>query len=208
MIDLVVPTDRSVEPAGNDATTTRILDAARDQLVDLGLRRTSVEDVARRAGVARITVYRRFAGRDELIRSVVQREAGRVFAAVDEAVAAVDDPEERLAEGFAVLLRSARSHPVLQRLLTTDADELLRSLTTGGSFVVALGREYLVGHLERTGGIEASTLDARAAAEVAVRLTLSFLLTPDSVIALSTDDDARRFARRHLLPTLHRREEP
>jgi hypothetical protein len=39
-------------------------------------------------------------------------------------------------------------------------------------------------------------------AEILVRLTLSFLLTPESAIALHTPDDARAFARRFLVPAL------
>ncbi|MCB0978581.1 MAG: TetR/AcrR family transcriptional regulator [Acidimicrobiales bacterium] len=187
-----------------DPTSAKILAAAYAQLLDFGLRRTTVEDVARRAGVARITVYRRFGGRDELLATLLREEAAKVFAEVDAAVATVDGLEQQLTEGFAVLLRSARSHPLLQRLLTTDADSMIPMLTTGGAFVIALGREYLTSHLDRA--VREGRLaiaDVRSAAEVAVRLTMSFLLTPESVIPLGSDEDARRFARRHILPSLN-----
>ena len=38
----------------------RVLDAARACVLAVGVRRTTVTDVARRAGVSRMTLYRRF----------------------------------------------------------------------------------------------------------------------------------------------------
>ncbi|SDI37698.1 TetR/AcrR family transcriptional regulator [Nonomuraea jiangxiensis] len=44
-----------------------ILTAALDLLIEVGAAQTSIEQVARRAGVTRATVYRRFAGKTELL---------------------------------------------------------------------------------------------------------------------------------------------
>src|SRR4051812_50012998 len=49
-----------------DATTERILTGALSQFEDFGVRRTTMEDIARRTGVARVTVYRRFAAKERL----------------------------------------------------------------------------------------------------------------------------------------------
>lgn len=192
-----------------DGTTLRILDAAYAQVLDHGLRRTSVEDVARRAGIARITIYRRFPGRDDLLRAVLLREGRRVFAEVDRAVAEVHSLDDEVVEGFTAILQVTRSHPLLQRLLVTEGDLALTTLTTHGGAVVALGREYLAGHLLRAqhdGRL--APFDVRAVAEVLVRLTLSFVLTPDSYLALATPDDARAFARRFVLPMIPALQEP
>ena len=51
---------------GPDPTTERILVGALQQFEEFGLRRTTMEDVARRVGVSRVTIYRRFAGKDAL----------------------------------------------------------------------------------------------------------------------------------------------
>ncbi|QXC59591.1 TetR/AcrR family transcriptional regulator [Aquihabitans sp. G128] len=195
--------DRRAADLDGDPTTDRILGAAYEQLLAFGLRRSSIEDIAKRAGLARVTVYRRFGSKDELIREVLLREGRRVFAEVDAAVASFDEAEDQLVEGFVAILRTARSHPLLQRLLTTEAEVAVPSLTTHGAPVVALGREYLAGHLltaQEQGRLGAA--DVRAVAEVLVRLTLSFLLTPESVIPLATDDDARAFAHAFVLPAL------
>jgi TetR/AcrR family transcriptional regulator, repressor for uid operon len=190
--------------ADGDPTTERILDATHAHLLEVGLRRTSVEDVAKRAGVARITIYRRFDGRDELIRAVLLREGRRVLAEVEASVAGIDDLDDQLVEGFAVILTTVRDHPLLARLLDSELDATLPSLTVHGGPVVALGREYLAGHLlSAPDGHHRSAVDVRVTAELVVRLTLSFVLTPESVVPLATADDARAFARRFVLPALH-----
>jgi hypothetical protein len=45
-------------------------------------------------------------------------------------------------------------------------------------------------------------LDARAIAEVMLRIGVTFVLVPESAIALTTHDDLRAFARRFLVPML------
>jgi len=181
--------------------TVRILDAAYDRMLQFGLRRTTVEDVARAAGIARITIYRRFANREELVRAVVLREAMRVFGQVDAAVGGLESLEEQLVEGFVVLLRAVRTHPLVIRLLATEIDLLLPVVTVDGGPVVAVARQYLAGHFRRAqkaGHLRRS--DPEAVAELLVRITLSFLVTPDSCIPLATDRQARAFARRFLVP--------
>ncbi|MUM33080.1 helix-turn-helix domain-containing protein, partial [Mycolicibacterium sp. CBMA 361] len=53
-------------PAASGATAA-ILDAALLEFEQHGFRRVALDDVARRAGVSRTTIYRRFANRDELV---------------------------------------------------------------------------------------------------------------------------------------------
>jgi AcrR family transcriptional regulator len=58
----------------------RLLPATYDCVARWGLAKTTVEDVAREAGMSRATVYRYFpGGRDELISAVVGWELARFF---------------------------------------------------------------------------------------------------------------------------------
>lgn len=43
-----------------DETASTILDAARAAILDFGVRRITLSDIAARAGVSRMTVYNRF----------------------------------------------------------------------------------------------------------------------------------------------------
>jgi len=57
-----------------DRTSQRILDAALQEAAAVGLQRITVEDVVRRAGVSRMTAYRRYPRRDNLVEALVRRE--------------------------------------------------------------------------------------------------------------------------------------
>jgi hypothetical protein len=65
--------------AGPDPVTTAILDAAVVEFERHGFRRVALDDVARRDGVSRMTIYRRFANRDELVTAVIDRENAALF---------------------------------------------------------------------------------------------------------------------------------
>lgn len=176
----------------DDAMTARILDGAFDQLVEHGVRYFSVEDVARRVGINRITIYRRFAGKDDVLQAVIFREARRLFARVDEAVASIRSPEHQLVEGFTASVLGVRDHPIVQRVLATEPDMLASLIISYGAATIALGRSYLTGYLA----------NAEVFAELAVRVGLSFILIPESCIPLAGEDDLRAFARSYLVPAL------
>lgn len=55
-----------------DATGATIRAAALAEFAAFGYRRTSIESIARRAGVSRATVYTYWAGKDELFRTLVR----------------------------------------------------------------------------------------------------------------------------------------
>src|SRR5215469_16060671 len=92
-----------------DDVSVRILDAALAEYLAHGFRRTSVDDVARRAGIGRATIYRRFAARDELVQAVLVRETRRFFADIAAATNELPALADRLVEGFVVGLRKART---------------------------------------------------------------------------------------------------
>lgn len=184
-----------------DATTRRILDAAMAQFLDFGLRRTTIEDVAVRAGVSRVTVHRRFGRRSDLVQGVMLRELERFIAEFRAALAPLPTLEEKLVEGFVVTLRTARTHPLITRILATESDTLLPELTVRGgpfltaacTFLVDFTRDDAEGYVEE---------DVAAIGEIFIRLVASFVLTPHGVTPVGDDASARAFARRHLAPLL------
>src|SRR5436309_14628416 len=56
----------------------KILDAAQTALLDLGVRNTTLAEVARRAGASRMTLYRRYPDIDALLTEVLGRQLIRV----------------------------------------------------------------------------------------------------------------------------------
>ena len=83
-----------------------VLDAARRQFLAEGLRRTSVESIAREAGVSRPTIYAHFADKAEIFRTIVTELHDEQFAAMQAAAAAPGTLHERL-----VAVLSARFTP-------------------------------------------------------------------------------------------------
>jgi AcrR family transcriptional regulator len=177
-----------------------IVDAALAEFLAYGLRRTTVDTVARRAAVSRATLYRRFKDKDALVQAVLVRECRRFFGSIGDAVVGVSTTEERLVEGFVVGVRYARADRLLNRLLASDPEALLPYLTTNGELVVAAARDFLV----RQGGSGAPAGDRTPAgvAELFVRLAISFTLMPGSTIPLDTDEEVRAFARAYLAPLM------
>ncbi|HEX6360227.1 TetR family transcriptional regulator [Actinophytocola sp.] len=192
LLDLVL-----AEPT-TDAVGDSIVDAAFEEILAYGLRRTAVDVVARRAGVSRATLYRRFKDKDALVQAVLVRECRRFFGSIADAVASVTAMEDRLVEGFVVGVRYARADRLLNRLLASDSEALLPYLTTNGALVVAAARDFLV----RQGGATVGERTPEGVAELFVRLAISFTLLPESAIPLDTDEEVRTFARAYLTPLM------
>lgn len=190
--------------APRDEISERIIEGALHQFEEFGLRRTTMEDVARRAGVSRVTIYRRFSGKDALVEAVILDQAQRFFRDLDGAVAGCRGTDELLAEGFAFALGHLRDHVLINRLLSTEPESLLIHLTREAGPVVGAARGFLAERLARElDGTVVQAIDIEIGAEMLVRLVLSFLLTPSTVAELDTATHARRFARRYLAPALH-----
>lgn len=179
-----------------------VIDAALRQFELFGLARTTMDDIARRAGVSRVTIYRRFAGKDALVEAVLMRELRRFLADLDEAIAPLATAEEKLVEGFVFTLEAVRNHRLLQRMLESEPELVLPPFTVQGGPVIEVAREFLAAGLAREvpdnrGGEELLTV-----ADIVVRLVLSFALTPQTMVDLDDPEVARDFARRYLSPIL------
>ena len=159
------------------------------------MRRTTMDDVARRAGVGRVTVFRRFGGREALFEALAVREARRFFAEIDAATRGLDDPVERMVASFVTGLRLSRGHPLLDRLARIEPDTVLATLAQGRPPLMALapGSGPAAAAAVRDERIHISDCDRTA--EMLVRLAVSFLLLPDSVVDLGDEAATRDLAR-------------
>jgi AcrR family transcriptional regulator len=184
-----------------DPYAERILEAARGELVEFGIRRTSLDDVARSAGVGRATLFRRFPNRDALMNAVAAREARQAISAVDEQVAAIEDPEEFLVAGALAVIRQITGNDLLQRLLVTDRDLMLPLLSGKGAPVLAMGRLYMQFQLERLRAHGAILRgDPEVVSELLARLTLSLALNPEGVVPLDDEESLEAIVRTTFVP--------
>ncbi|HEY8082448.1 MAG TPA: TetR/AcrR family transcriptional regulator [Solirubrobacterales bacterium] len=187
----------------DDATSNRILDAALDLAAASGVQHLTMDAVARRAHVGRMTVYRRFGDKQALVAALGAREGRRCLAELD-AAAEPDAPiAEQVAAGFATSLRLAREHPLLSRLARLEPETVLGALTEDGGALFAVARAYLERRLRESqlAGV-LGPIEVGEAAELLVRLAVSFVLIPESVLPLEDEDRVRELARQLLAPIL------
>lgn len=188
-------------PGRRDDALEALLDATADLLARHGVNRWSVDDVAVNSGVGRTTIYRRFDGRDDLVHAALGRELHRVFEAISERVGAEGDLEDRLVEGVMVALQGISDSP-LARLLSTDPS-LARAVLTDGELLRFARIVFAQLYLDTRSYSDPDNVDdAALVAEVLVRLGISFLLTPESVIDHSDEVSTRLAVRRIVVPLL------
>ncbi|MFJ9691267.1 TetR/AcrR family transcriptional regulator [Kitasatospora sp. NPDC101183] len=104
------------------STDDAILDAAADLVVHLGVRRTQLAEIARRAGVSRPTVYRRWPDVKAVIGALLTRE---ILATIQGGAVLAYADRETFVEGIVEVAVRLRDHPVLGALLHSDDSDLL-----------------------------------------------------------------------------------
>jgi AcrR family transcriptional regulator len=181
-------------------TREQILRAAESCIRRWGIRRFSMNDVAERAGVSRMSVYRHFADRDALVLAVLERLADETLelatprvlrrrtlaAQVAEAAAHVRSLDveidlgldDRPGEGAQAALSLARTRHVLNRWI-----------------------EFWIPRLEeaRARGEVRADLNVREAAEWIMRMMLSLVTVPSLTVDLDDPEAVRRFVRDHIV---------
>lgn len=184
-----------------DAITTKILDAAVVEFEKHGFRRVTLDDVARRAGVSRMTIYRRFEGRDELVTAVIDRENAVLFAQIAEELKNAGPQANYYVEAFTSAIMHARRHRVLNRMITDEPALTLQLAhqhypAAMQRMADALRVIFPAGFAERIGDEAVDEL-----ADTILRYALMALLLP-TPHPLHSADDVRTFATTHFLPSL------
>jgi AcrR family transcriptional regulator len=174
---------------------SELLDAAVEQFVLTGVRRTSADDIARRAGVNRATLYRRLGTKDQIVAQAILQETSRVLARITEAIGEVPppgtpgfDPAGDVLTFFSVTIGEVRDNQLLQQLMVKDREDTLVGLTAGAGDVIELAAELSADRIVKLRAYVGNpdTDDAAATAHTLARLTQSLLLTPDGPPRLDT----------------------
>ncbi|WP_123028443.1 TetR/AcrR family transcriptional regulator [Mycolicibacterium stellerae] len=181
-------------------TPIRILDAAVRCAGKIGLRRVTVDDIAKEAGLARVTLYSHFPTKEEILRAALLRELAVFLAALENEFARHDDPEVRVVETVVVAVRTLRSHEVVQHLLRTEP-ELLLPFLVGDSPPMGLAREWAATQMLSASDISFA-IDPQPGGELVMRLIHSLVLSPASSYDLDDDDQLRRLVKAWFVPPL------
>lgn len=89
-------------------TRSKILAAAVHVVARKGVTRVVIDDFIRGAGVARGTFYNYFRSTDEVLEAAAQWLEDDLIVSIDEVLAPIDDPVERMTLGMRLWLRKAR----------------------------------------------------------------------------------------------------
>jgi AcrR family transcriptional regulator len=189
----------------NAGSEDRYLDAARECILAIGWTRTTLTDVARRAGVSRMTIYRTWPDMQTLLADLMTREWGGVVAEVASAGEGAA-PLERLSLGVSRTVAALRSNDLLRKIVEVDPELLLPYLLQrrGRSQDNILGLiEPLIAEGQAAGAVRPGdpTLLARSIMLAAHGFTLSAeTMTDDERPVEAYDEELRTLLERYLAP--------
>jgi AcrR family transcriptional regulator len=184
-----------------DETRRLLLDAALSAFLDFGIRRTSMGEIARRAGISPATLYRRYAQKSDVVMAVGMREAERLLAHLETRIDVTAPPLEQLTTLHDEVGAQLRGNALLRRLLETEPESVLPKLTVDADPILDIGRGYLAAFLTRLqaeGHLPA--YDVAPVADLLARISQSEVLTPAR--RPMTPKQAAAFVRDHLAPLI------
>lgn len=150
-----------------------ILDAAERQVMAVGVRRTTLTDVAKRAGVSRMTVYRRYPDVTTLVQALMTRAFSAVIERAATEAGAGGNGRERVVRTAVHGAELLSAHPLFLRIIDVDPELLLPYATQRTGHFQALAIDALAAQLQSAiadGSVRAA--DARqlaATIELALR---------------------------------------
>ena len=170
-------------------------EAAGRSFADLGFAKTTVEEIARAAGVSKALVYLHFRGKEELLEAVFAATLEEWGAFTWSEVARQDTGSiaGALASMHRASIEYARDHPLLRSIMNRDgAIALMPHLRPHGRRSQEAWRERLVELIERgmKSGELRSDLDAGHVADVVRLLHMAFLdrlFDPDPINVASPE---------------------
>jgi AcrR family transcriptional regulator len=208
LMPVIAGTRRAVRPLGAGivvpapgSNEARVVDAVLACMARWGIQKTTIDDVAREAGLSRATVYRLFpGGKPEIIRTAALVDTARLAAGLVDELSGAADLEDALVRGVHLTATWLAADEALAFLRTHEPEAVEAYLAfdrLDGLFQAAgaLVGPVLAPHLP-------DPARATTAAVWAARLVVSYFLTPADGVDLTCEIDVRRLVRNHLLPGL------
>ena len=184
------------EQRGRTDRREDLLAAAGHRFVTVGIRRTTMEDIAREARAGKATLYRHFGNKDAVIDALLEREGERFTRALRRGAAGHTTVPGRIEGAFLAGVRFFVEHPILTKGRDEEPGIILPRITAGGGPLVMRGMELFTDLIaEGVASGELRRVDPPAAAEVIVRLILSYFSFPPMHVRVDDPEEAETFAR-------------
>ena len=186
-----------------------VLDAVRDCVLAVGVRRTTLTDVARRAGVSRMTLYRRWPDVRSLVGDLMTREW------IDVATRAMPEPHPdkvtraQIVDGLVAGVEGFRAHPLFRKIIDVDPELLLpyvldRRGASQEALLELLADALEQGHADGSVRLAPTRRQARAVLLVVQSFTLSLRTMTDEddpeLTSTAFLDELRTLLERTLTP--------
>lgn len=173
-----------------------MLVAARDVVMAHGPRRATLAEVARQAGVSRMTVYRRYESFDRILSALLTVELAQLLAGIP-APPSGADARSRAAGTVAELTGSIAAHPLVRRVLEVDPEALVPLMVsrfgrTQLAAVEVLEPLLVAGMASRGGDGSIRDTDPVRLARAMVTAAQSFVFAAAALEGLGDADGIRR----------------
>jgi AcrR family transcriptional regulator len=117
------------------------MDAAEECFDRYGVAKTTMDDIAKTAGVSRPTVYRHFDDRDSLVLAVVMRRSRQLIDRAQKFIRQQKSFEDQLVEGLLYLVEKGRKDPFVRLLVSPAHMDLANQILGASTAAVELARE-------------------------------------------------------------------
>jgi len=128
-------------PAAAPELIERVLAAADGCFQRFGIAKTTMEDVARAAGISRATLYRYFADRESLLTESVRRRARLNMKAARAYFSRHATIEDKITDGIARNVRQGKRDPLVRLLVSPEEMALAAKLLEHSGLASELTRE-------------------------------------------------------------------
>lgn len=154
-----------------------ILAAAKECVLERGVRRTTLTEIARRAGISRMTLYRRYPDATSVLTALMTSEFLSILHSAQDQ-AGSGSARRRLVNAATAAVRRLQESPLLHRVLDADAELLVPYLVQRLGSTQLAAEHFLLEHLaegHRDGSVRRG--DPAAQARTLLLLTQSFVIS-------------------------------
>lgn len=181
-----------------------IIAAATEEFADVGVRRASMDYVARRAGVSRSTLYRRFPNKEALLMGVGNLVFTDAMKRLTKATKG-HEPKGAVVAAFVESSNILNDNSMLRRLFLNDL-EILGTIINMASPSEQIFFEGAVNAVKTTLQNAGSTMpddDLASISEILVRVAGSLFQVPSSRVNIGDPESTRAFAEKYLAPLVY-----